>query len=246
MLNFDFYHYEALESTNITLRALAEQGAGVGTVVQADVQTAGRGSRGRHWVSSAGNLYCSVLLKPQCPIADAAQISFVMALAVGRFLKDYLPDHRSLQHKWPNDVLVEGKKISGILLEAETNKQGKLEVLIVGMGINLQHHPKETLYAATNLNEQANGITLGPRRAVVTLMKSVAHFYDIWVSEGFEAIRMLWLQGAANLGKTIEITLPTGKQTGIFEQIDSNGCLLLTGENGEKHRINSGDVFFPA
>ncbi len=246
MLNFDFRHYDALESTNSTLRALAEQGARAGTVVQADIQTAGRGSRGRHWVSDVGNLYCSVLLKPQCLMADAAQVSFVMALAVGRFLKDYLPDHRSLQYKWPNDVLVEGRKISGILLEAETNKQGNLDALIVGMGVNLQNHPKETLYAATNLSIQANGITLGPRRAVVTLMQSVAHFYDIWVREGFEAIRMLWLQGAANLGKTIEITLPTGRKTGIFEQIDASGCLLLTGENGAQHRINSGDVFFPA
>ena len=142
-----------IDSTNEEALRLARAGEPGGAVIWAREQSAGRGRRGRNWVSKAGNLYLSILLRPDAALADAAQLSFAAALAVKNALQRLATNGDGpppLTLKWPNDVLMSGNKISGILLEgaAAANsgpKGARTEYLVIGIGINLRHHPEDTL-----------------------------------------------------------------------------------------------------
>ncbi len=155
---FDVRLYDSLGSTNDEARRLAQAGAAHGTVVAARQQTAGRGRVGRSWVSPPGNLYLSVLLRLDLPLARLAELSFVAALAVADMVDSFLPPDFRAALKWPNDVLVEGAKISGILIE-----QGETAT-IVGIGVNVGHCPTGTPYPVTSLVQQAARVnSLSPR-----------------------------------------------------------------------------------
>ena len=142
-------------STNDAALRLAEGGASEGTFVWAREQTGGRGRRGRSWVSPPGNLYCSTVLRPECPASRAAELGFVAALAVA----DIVPAERRIRLKWPNDVLVDGGKIAGILLESSIGQDGLVEHVVAGIGVNVGFAPQipDMRYAGAMLG----GILLG-------------------------------------------------------------------------------------
>ncbi len=137
-------------STNEDAKQAAIDGEAEGLVVQALRQTAGRGRQGRVWESPEGNLYMSVLLRPACGPQAAGHYSFVAALAVFDTVRAFLPQAEVLL-KWPNDVLVNGKKISGLLLEAAPVENGRMDWLVLGIGVNVLHHPENALYPTTSL-----------------------------------------------------------------------------------------------
>ena len=134
---------DEIDSTNEEARRLAAAGAAAGTVVWAKRQTAGRGRRGRSWISEPGNLFTSLILRPHVPPARAAELTFVASLAVAQAVAGFLPG-RIICTKWPNDVLVDGGKIAGILIESAAGTSGKVDWLVVGIGINVAHHPNDT------------------------------------------------------------------------------------------------------
>ena len=142
---------ETVGSTNDEATRLARSGAEQGTLVWALEQTAGRGRRGRAWSSPRGNLYASLVLRPPCQLEHAAQLGFVAALAVGDALAALVPGLREPALKWPNDVLVGGRKIAGVLLESEIGDGGNLAFLIVGVGINLVSAPTDSEFPATSV-----------------------------------------------------------------------------------------------
>ena len=142
--------FASIDSTNEEIRRRAKTGAPEGTAVMAESQTAGRGRRGRVWVSPPGNLYCSLLLRPQCAPKDAGNLSFAAALAVAEALLPLLPEGIDLRFKWPNDVLLDGKKVAGILIESEV-EGGSLSFAVVGAGINVANSPPDTEFPATSL-----------------------------------------------------------------------------------------------
>ncbi|HMK67267.1 MAG TPA: biotin--[acetyl-CoA-carboxylase] ligase, partial [Stellaceae bacterium] len=166
--------FAELESTNDEAKRLADAGAPAWTVITAEIQRAGRGRRGRTWESPAGNLYMSAILRPAANLAAAAQLGFAAALAVGEALLPVLPSERILQYKWPNDVLVDGSKIAGILLEAAGNGAEGAAWVIVGIGVNLASHPQETSYPATSL------ATLGAVVTPGTVLPNVAEALRRW------------------------------------------------------------------
>ncbi|MEC7571593.1 MAG: biotin--[acetyl-CoA-carboxylase] ligase, partial [Pseudomonadota bacterium] len=140
----------AVDSTNSEASRLLAAGADHGLVVRADCQSAGRGRRGRTWVSPPGNLYCSLLARPPISApAPLATLTFVAALAVHQLVRAALPAARTVALKWPNDVLVDGAKVSGILLEGQHGGAGP--AVIIGVGINLASHPAGAPYAVTDL-----------------------------------------------------------------------------------------------
>jgi len=142
--------------------------------------------------------------------------------------------------KWPNDVLAEGRKIGGILLEGGTAKSGRW--LAIGIGINLAHHPEGTAFPATALPQL--GIAPPSCDAALTILAArFAHWYDAWMEEGFETLRAAWLKRASGLGAPITARLPHETRQGMFEGIDSSGALLLKEENGVR-AIAAGEVFF--
>jgi BirA family biotin operon repressor/biotin-[acetyl-CoA-carboxylase] ligase len=230
-----------IDSTNEEARRRAAAGAPHGTVVWARAQSAGRGRRGRSWVSEPGNLFVSFLLRPDVPAADAAQISFLAALSVGEALDRFRAPASTLAYKWPNDVLLDGAKVSGILLESAAGAGGRLAWLVVGIGVNLAHHPDGTETRATHLGTDAR-----PEAVLEALADRLAHWLGRWGREGFGPARDAWLARAAGLGGPITVRLATESVDGLFEALGVDGTRSLLLPNGERRAIAAGDVFLPA
>lgn len=234
--------FDVLDSTNAQcLRAVREGEAGPLWIV-AHRQTSGKGRRGRQWVSESGNLFASLLFPVTCDVMTASGLSFVTALAVRDVLVDILQNQDRVKCKWPNDVLVDGKKISGILLESAAQGRGDLEAVIIGIGINITHHPQETLYPATNIQD-ALGAEYSRQSVFEGLATSMAHWTDLWEKQGFEPIGKAWKNCAIGLGEEIIVRLPNEEIKGKFIDLDASGALILEA-NGEKRHISAGDVFF--
>ena len=220
-------------STNDVVRRAAASGEAEGLVIHAHRQSSGRGRQGRVWESPAGNMYCSFLLRPNNTPQSAGLYSFVAALAVRDAVSQYLPMH-AITLKWPNDVLVDGKKISGILLEVEG------DALIVGIGINVAHCPDNALYPTTSL--KVEGVEVDTSNLLNHLLDSLSHWHDTMQAEGFEPIRTAWLQHAKK-GRLI-VRLQQETLQGEFMNIDELGRLRLQLEGGAERAISTGDVFF--
>lgn len=230
---------ETTGSTNDDAKELARAGAAEGAVVHALRQTAGRGRQGNHWMSEAGNLYMSMILRPNVSAADSGQLSFLAAVALAQTVQALLPPHSDVALKWPNDVLIGGRKAAGILLEAESAAQSAgPEWLVLGMGLNLMHAPD----GAVSLQAAGAG-DIDVVRARDLLTGNVLALYRRWQREGFVAIRSAWLERAAHLGKNIRVRLPSEEFTAVFDGIDARGALEVTMEGGAKRVIASGEVF---
>lgn len=232
---------EEIGSTNDALKLRASEGAEEGLVLRAERQTAGRGRRGRSWTSEPGNLYVSLLLRPEKAPAEAATLGFVAAIAIGNLLRALMSVPVTL--KWPNDVLVDGAKISGILLESGGVAGGKVDWLVLGIGINLRHHPDSALYPTTDL-VAAGGPALPPAQTLDLLLAEFQPLYERWLAGGFAVLREDWLRHARGLGSPILARLGSEEVPGIFAGIEGDGTLLLTTEGGGTRRIAAGDIFF--
>jgi BirA family biotin operon repressor/biotin-[acetyl-CoA-carboxylase] ligase len=236
--------FEILGSTNDEAKRLArEEGAVHGTLVWAMRQKAGKGRRGRTWVSPEGNVYASLILRPECATATAAQLSFVAAGALADALQPLLPEAVCCC-KWPNDVLIDDRKVAGILLESETDGSGGLEWLVLGIGINVQHFPADSQFPATSLCNEGGRLDQ-PGAVLVRFIQAFKTWYDVWLKDGFEAIRLGWLQTARGVGGPVTVRLERETLGGTFADLDSDGALLLDLPSGKRRRITAGDVFFP-
>ena len=237
---FRLIAYETIGSTNDEAKRLAHEGAAEGLVVCAERQTAGRGRRGRTWVSPSGNLYASTLLRPNCRAATAAQLGFVAALGIAGAIVELAP-RVALSCKWPNDLLASGRKVSGILLETEMVAGERPDFVVLGIGVNLASAPRDTPYPATSLaNEGAPGIA--PLAMLAAFIRHFAEWLILWRSEGFVPIREAWLARATGLGEPIQVRLERDTLDGRFLDLDGDGALLL-GMPGGSRRIAAGEVF---
>jgi len=209
-------------------------------VIVADRQTGGRGRNGRSWESQEGNLFCSILLKPKCRPEIFSLFSFVCALAVTGAL-EALTGNSELTLKWPNDVLLNGKKVCGILLESAI-RGNETEYLIIGIGVNLLHYPEETLYPVTSIFAETD-----KEISRDDLLDEIVKQFEVYQSEflgcGFAGIRNQWLQYAHNIDHTIGVNLADESTHGIFRGIDENGNLLLEISDGSISKIANGDVY---
>ncbi|HLI21472.1 MAG TPA: biotin--[acetyl-CoA-carboxylase] ligase [Stellaceae bacterium] len=231
---------ERVASTSDEAKDLAAAGAPAGTLVWARAQSAGRGRQGRGWISPAGNFYASLLLRPAVPIAIAAQLGFVAALAVSDACLALAPE-AAIALKWPNDVLLDGRKLAGILLESQASAGGALDWLVIGIGINLATYPTDADYRATALS--ATGADAAPETMLETVAAALLDWYGRWQDgAGFAAIRSAWLARAAGLGQAICVRLPGSTIEGRFAGLDTDGALLLDSAAGRR-RIAAGEVF---
>ncbi len=230
----------AVGSTNAEAVAYARRGERGPLWITALSQTAGRGRRGRNWVSQPGNLYASLLLTDPAPTDRAAQLSFVASLAVHDALAGISPGLASrLALKWPNDVLCEGAKLAGILIEGEGTKP--LSV-VIGVGVNVRHHPAETEFPATDLG--AHGADVTAERVFAELSATILDRLAQWNrGEGFAATRRDWLARAAGLSESVRVRLPNTELVGRFCDIDSSGRLVLARADGSLTTVAAGDVF---
>jgi BirA family transcriptional regulator, biotin operon repressor / biotin---[acetyl-CoA-carboxylase] ligase len=238
-------HYDSIGSTNDEAMARARAGDAGRLWIVADEQTKGRGRSGRPWSSPRGNLLASLLLRAPCPPAASPQIGFVAAVALHQALREVtgLPGSR-LALKWPNDVLLDGAKLAGILVEGTTvpNARGQGDLAVVlGFGVNLVAHPPDTPYPATDCAQAGVPVTRGALFAA--LSERILDGLSLWrEGAGFADIRLEWLARAQGLGKPILVRRPEGDRRGTFRDLDGEGRLLLEDSTGLTV-IQAGDVF---
>lgn len=244
---YRFASFDEIDSTNEEARRLGDAALNAGgaihpTWIVAERQTAGRGRHGRKWEDATGNLLCTLLIDPKSGPAKASELSFVTGLAVADAV-DSLLGAPLAEIKWPNDVLLGGAKVSGILLESAAGGDGTLGWLAIGVGLNLQWHPEGTPYKATCL--KAQGVDISIEQGLSALAAAMEARLTMWRAQGFSAIRVAWLARAKNLGGTITARLPGETLQGTFQGMDESGALLLQTETGGPIRaITAGDIFF--
>jgi len=235
---------EEVDTTNAEAARRAAAGAEDGTLIWARSQTAGRGRQGREWVSPKGNLYFSIVLRPDSGIAAAAQLGFVAALAVAEAVGSVAPPMVETTFKWPNDVLFNSRKGVGILLESSLTPEGTLDWLVLGVGINVASYPGDTSFPATSLNYEAALTEDDVVNLLEAFCRSFLNWTNRWLDDGFAPIREAWLQHAVKRGETIDVRLPEETLRGIFTDLDPEGRLVLTLPDGDRRLISAGDVFF--
>ncbi|MBM3524880.1 MAG: biotin--[acetyl-CoA-carboxylase] ligase [Alphaproteobacteria bacterium] len=234
---------DEVDSTNDEARQLLRAGAAEGTLVWAQAQRGGRGRDGRNWASPRGNLYASLILRPEGPPGDVAQLGFVAALAIGSALGAFVPPLVALTLKWPNDVLLDARKIAGILLESEGARADGVDGVIIGFGINIASHPGETRIPATSI-AALEGEDVEPARVLEAIARQLQSWTRRWTEEGFSPIRGAWLAFAHGLGRPIGVRLARETVEGVFAGIDERGMLELDTATGRR-LVSAGDVFFP-
>jgi BirA family transcriptional regulator, biotin operon repressor / biotin---[acetyl-CoA-carboxylase] ligase len=234
--------YDEIDSTNAEARRRAEAGEGGPVWITAARQTAGRGRRGRSWSTETGNLAATLLTTTCLPPAEAAQLSFVAALAACD-LADTCLGTGAARLKWPNDVLVFGRKAVGILVESGARPDDRLW-LAVGIGINLAHAPSDTERPATSFAEHMSGPPPRPLDALEVLADRFESWRKLWATQGFSPIAEGWTVRAHGLGERCEARLPNRTLSGVAEAMDADGALRLRLDDGALERITAGDVFF--
>jgi BirA family biotin operon repressor/biotin-[acetyl-CoA-carboxylase] ligase len=230
-------------STNIDAYRLAEEGAAEGTVVLADCQTSGKGRLGRRWESPSGvNLYCSVVLRPQLLPHEAPQLTFLSAVAVARAIK--LKTGLQPAIKWPNDLLIKGRKVAGLLNEmnAETDRVG---FVILGIGVNLNmrsdQFPPDLRYPATSLLIES-GSPVARQEFALCLLQEIDREYARFQECGFGPVREDWACYCNAFGREVQVDAGARCQRGAFAGIDDDGALLIQLPDGRYERVMSGDV----
>jgi len=235
--------YEKLDSTNS--EALRQAGAGEegGLWICARAQTSGRGRLGRRWESLAGNLFATLLLRPDCKQVHLTQLSLVAGLALHDAVAG-LTTRNISQHlilKWPNDLLYKGMKLGGVLLESKVGKGG-LPAVIMGFGLNLAKHPDEVDYRATNLAQ--HGVSTTPARALECLAAACDEWLGAWNNgAGFAHIREGWMRHTLPANTPLQVNLADAVSHGAYGGLDEDGALILILDGGIKKRITTGDVF---
>ncbi len=235
--------FEYIGSTNAEALANAQTGeAGSVWYVTKD-QRSGRGRRGREWSTQTGNLAATLLLIHDYSLETAATLSFVAGLSLIEAVERLLPDTQTrFQLKWPNDVLADGAKLSGILLESAILKDGR-KALVIGIGVNVLHIPEGVPYAVSSLKD--NGYSEGAEQLLQALAERFAVNFALWNDgQGLETIRTHWLRHAARLGEVIRVQSGGETLEGVFSSIDAQGHLVLSLPQGRKQTISAGEVFF--
>ena len=243
---FSYYNlliFDEIDSTNDEAKRLAREGVLGDFIVWAKKQTKGKGRYGKQWISPEDNLYLSILQSTITDPERAAQLSFVTAVAVGEAVIS-LTSTDALSYKWPNDILLNGKKLGGILLESENSSSGnKLDFLVIGVGINIKDFPGKVDMPATSLLAEGYPDVMSDQ-----LLDRIMQYFCAWLSEwqknGFKKVREAWLKHAVNRGKVITVNTPTERLSGVFETLSEDGALELKLAGGQTCFISSGEVFF--
>lgn len=230
-------------STNVEAYRLAEGGAAEGTVVIAESQLQGKGRLGRSWHSPSGvNLYCSLILRPPILPVDAFQLTFLSAVAVARAIEASSAIRPLI--KWPNDILLNGKKVAGLLNEMSAETE-RVHFVILGIGVNLNmrpdQYPEDLRHPATSLfiesGRQVNRLVFARH-----LLESLDSLYAGYLAHGYSTVRDEWVARCGMIGKRVAVSGGAEQIEGVATGIDDNGALLVTTDSGSQARVLAGDV----
>jgi BirA family biotin operon repressor/biotin-[acetyl-CoA-carboxylase] ligase len=249
--------YETIGSTNTEALAWAALGDPGMLWVVSEEQSAGHGRRGSRWQTPRGNLAASLLILRSRESSPPASMGFVAGLALDQAVRTVAPDLAlttvldgmaagcdRVTLKWPNDVLFDGAKVAGILLEAATLADGRQSV-VVGIGVNVRHAPSGISYPVTSL--AACGAAVDAQTLFTALSESWVEQFGLWNDgNGFAAVRSRWLERAAGLGRPIAVKVGAEVYRGTFETIDGEGRMIVRAGDGSSHAITAGEVHFGA
>ncbi|MDR2777996.1 MAG: biotin--[acetyl-CoA-carboxylase] ligase [Rickettsiales bacterium] len=232
---FKIYFFNEVTSTMDLIKSYP-----VNTAIIAKKQTKGRGKQNRVWVSDESeNLYMSLSIDVDKRMDNYANFIFLTTLAMVKTIEKLTDERINIKIKWPNDILVNNKKVCGILMEIDQQNN----ILIIGIGLNIDKHPElagNALFRATNL--EAEGLLVKKDAIVSEFLKNFEFYTEKFDAHSFISIRDEWLTYAYNLGKTIKVKIDSDEMSGIFDGIDLDGSLILD-KNDEKFYISSGDIF---
>lgn len=236
-----YHFFEELPSTQDKAFELARGSPDLlPLVVVTKQQVSGRGRLGNVWVGLSGNFFGSFVIHPYVLLKDAGQFSFLTAVALSDTLEEYLPENCRIEHKWPNDVLLNSKKVAGILIESESDTEGAAKFLVIGVGVNLADAPN----GAVSLREFVPHPPL-PKDFLEKFLMSLSYQMNKMETEGFFAVRADWLSRAKGLGEKIRVRLPHECFEGIFDGLENDGALRIRIDGQKDVRvIRSGEVFF--
>ncbi len=242
---FSLFVLEKVDSTNSEAkRIIFQKNSPIQFVIHAKEQTAGRGRHGRTWESLKGNLFFSIVVPRTGPLDVMTQLSFVASLAIEKTISSLFTKYKNtspIELKWPNDLLVNNKKISGILMETAGIHNSHI---IIGIGVNIENSPTLTgEYTATNLREESISFA----NAEFILNKIMSNFlenYYLWIAEGFMPIRQKWLKKAKGVGRIVNVKTPHTRIIGKFIDIDFRGAMRLEIANGQICTVTPEEVFF--
>ena len=234
--------HEELPSTSDLVRARAEAGEPEGLAVLARRQSNARGTRGRAWSTPTGNLALSVLLRPRLPLREAARLSLLCGAALAEAVASVLPPGPRLALKWPNDLMLNGHKLSGILLESQGDGNGSIAWVIPGIGVNLAHAPVLPDRIAACLADHMPAPD--PEAFAPLLLARLAHWYGVLHEEGFAPVLQAWLAHAQPPGSPMSLKLGADVLQGTFAGLDADGSLLMSAE-GTVRRFTTGEVLLP-
>ena len=238
---FTLHHVETIGSTNDEAARLASSGAPSGTIVLADRQTKGRGRLGRTWQSVPGNLHASILLRPDCTLQAASELSLLAGVVLAELLARQGPDDLDLALKWPNDVLIDGAKVAGILLESGGDRGDRLAYVVIGVGVNVACSPDDMPYPVTSL-AAAGFPELSPGNWLFAYISSLTIWLDQWQRDGFAVVREAWRARSHGLGGPIRLRLGQEDINGRFVDLTEGGALLIEGADGVQRELTAGDV----
>jgi BirA family biotin operon repressor/biotin-[acetyl-CoA-carboxylase] ligase len=232
---------ESVGSTNEDAMHLARDGDPGRLWLVAREQKQGRGRRGRTWSSPPGNLYASLLLIDAAPPEHLPELGFVAGVALFSALRQIVGEDARLGLKWPNDVLFDGAKLSGILLESSPLPNGTA-ACVAGFGVNCRRHPRNLAYPATDLAEMGARLN-APEDVLSRLSDRIAEMLELWArGTRFADIRTRWLAAALGIGEPICVALGTTSLSGVFDTIDARGRLILR-HDSTATAIEAGDIF---
>ncbi|MFX3674728.1 MAG: biotin--[acetyl-CoA-carboxylase] ligase [Paenisporosarcina sp.] len=237
------HYFEQCLSTQPVAHQLAQENAIDGTLVLCEEQTAGRGRMARPWTSSRGKgIWMSIIIRPEIPPMKAPQFTLIAAVAVTRAIED-IADLRA-EIKWPNDLLINGKKCTGILTELQADVD-RVHAIILGIGVNvnqsMEDFPEELQQIATSLKMIA-GVHIDRSQLVARILHHLEIYTDMYVEYGFEPLKLLWESYSGTLGRRIKAVMIHQEIEGIALGITNDGVLQVQTDDGEIHGIYSADI----
>jgi BirA family biotin operon repressor/biotin-[acetyl-CoA-carboxylase] ligase len=242
-IGHQLHYYEEIGSTNDEAFLLGLSGAPEGTALIANKQSAGKGRMKRVWHSPAGsNIYTSIILRPKIESAKAPQISILAGVAVADVLESYCPDRIKL--KWPNDVLIDGKKVCGILSQIKT-AASEVDFIVLGIGINVNisysQFPKEICNLATSLAIET-GREISRQELIISLYENLGKWYKHLMQDGFGRVKEKWLSMSPMIGELVQVMFQEEAVSGKAIGIDEDGSLILLATGNKELKVSAGDA----
>jgi BirA family biotin operon repressor/biotin-[acetyl-CoA-carboxylase] ligase len=244
--NYSIDHYQELDSTNKLAFEMAKNHQIKDRhIIMADKQSHGRGRYSRVWQSEIGNLYFSLLLRPKILVAKISELSFVAITALRLAIEGLATNQKlnlleiKIENKWPNDLLINHKKVAGLLLESSVS-QNNVDFVIIGIGLNLTNNPSNSAFPSSNLRNF--GLILNQHQGLEIFLDQFEKLYQNYLDYGLKNIRNLWLKAAYRLNKKIMVSNQDNKIEGIFKDLDHSGNLILEHQQ-QIITINAADIY---